>query len=190
MNKPTVHFVKWRDPFQVQEEDYPEDLVDQELRDMLQTHQKQRQFKPGGFHVGPMGFIPVAPQNAMSELYDMWVMHTNFNLNQQTLDVIKRVPGVEIFHLWTRYRGWLGVGRAFDSEQVHVDIREALSNLYRTPPLPSEEDLLARSATSSSWAIFKSPAGNVRLAQGRSREEVVSQMSDCEIVSRASWISY
>lgn len=185
MTKPRVHFVRWKDPLRVQEEDYSEDVVDQELKDLLEIHTKSRPFQPGGFVIGPHGILPAAPQNAPSELYNLWVMHTNFNLYGRIEEVLRQVPGVEILRIWSRYRAWVGIGSLFDSKDVHDSVRFHLGELFEEKP--SREEVLARSATQPVWAVVNSPAGDVRLVQGKDFQAVAGQIREVEAVAIASW---
>lgn len=74
--------------------------------------------------------IPLTPQLiediAMLSSFDCWMGHTNFDLTNNTKDILNKVPGIEVLKICSRYRFFIGVGRMFDFTKVRNDIEKSL----------------------------------------------------------------
>lgn len=74
--------------------------------------------------------IPLTPQLiediAMLSSFDCWMGHTNFDLTNNTKDILNKVPGIEVLKICSRYRFLIGVGRMFDFTKVRNDIEKSL----------------------------------------------------------------
>lgn len=123
-----VVFHRWIDPSKVHRDDYPADPDDHSLVDLLDAC-AQQPFKPAGAFLSPLGIIPASPQGSLSEQFSLWVMHTDGRITGSVQEVVVGVGGVEVFHPWTPYRAWLGVGKLFDHEKVFREIEVALRGI-------------------------------------------------------------
>lgn len=143
--------------------------------------------KPGqmGVYQGPVvmgaaGMIPLNELNCPSRNFRLYVGHTSFNLSQRVANKMVGVPGVEIFRIWTRYRFWLGVGRAFDSKQVKNEILAVVRKQLAVPSTPSQMALLQAELSSKHkyWAIFTYPSGKLGFVGGDDRRVVEAQVDE------------
>ncbi len=118
----TVEFRRWNDPF-IPEEHHEED----ELKDGYDWDGPKKQSNYRGIYAAtPAGFFPLSEANLPSRQFSFWMGDTNFDLDRTVVDAAKAVPGVEILQVQTRYRFWLGIGRAFHDERVKAAVRKAM----------------------------------------------------------------
>ena len=99
-----------------------EDLDEEELEDLeSMLSQSETNFT-----------IPVDDQLmekvSMTQSFDCWMGHTNFNITGEIKDKIEKSEGVEVLKICSRYRFFLGVGRMFDFKDVRNDIETLLIN--------------------------------------------------------------
>lgn len=124
MNKPLIVWEKWRDPFGDNEDD-----------ETLSSFNNYENEQDDGIVVKktvskvlltPMGIVPYNDNTASSKIFNFWLGHTNFSINQILFDIIDNIEGVETFDLFTRYRFRIGIGKAFDDSTVMRDINKQL----------------------------------------------------------------
>lgn len=69
----------------------------------------------------------VAEMATLSTTFDCWMGHSNFNLTESIEERLKKINGVEILKICSRYRFFIGVGKMFEFSQVRRDIQKELS---------------------------------------------------------------
>ncbi len=117
---------KWIDPFDSEPDIAPEESEDSEAmlgdEQMLPPHHM--------IHtkaiITPMGVMPLHDLS-MSEMFNFWIGHTNFNLTKDIAGVIEQSDGVEILDVITRYRFRIGIGKIFTDRDVMKCIND---NVY------------------------------------------------------------
>lgn len=120
---------KWFDPFGADDDvsieshvDEPldEDLTEnkQDIEDQLSSSQRMRAIAT------PMGLIPYTENTASSKIFNFWVGHSNFNINEQIIDIIENTDGVETLDVFTRYRFRIAIGKVFDDARVMKEIND------------------------------------------------------------------
>ena len=57
-----------------------------------------------------------------------WIGHANFDLTHKELEVLNTAPGVECVKIMSRYRFFIGVGKAFEFTSVRSYIEEKLTS--------------------------------------------------------------
>jgi hypothetical protein len=78
----------------------------------------------------PFGlFLKNDPYNPMNR-FDFWKGITDFDIGQQELDTIDRIPGVEALYIHGRYEFWVAVGKAFSFSTVRATIQKELCGFY------------------------------------------------------------
>lgn len=135
MSKPTIIFEKWRDPMvpeDLYDEIYPPDKQDYEgddyesVRRSFNDEQRPQTPYRGLYFSGPIGIIPLNETNLPGKRFNFWVGHTNFELTKNHLNLMNKVPGVEVLRIHTRYRMWFAIAKAFNENDVMRDIEKAL----------------------------------------------------------------
>lgn len=58
--------------------------------------------------------------------FKFWMGHTNFSIGRNAESVMKRIPGVEVLKVLTRYRFIIGVGKLYHIRDVRTRIEMAL----------------------------------------------------------------
>ncbi len=58
--------------------------------------------------------------------FKFWMGHTNFSIGRNAQAVMKRIPGVEVLKVLTRYRFIIGVGKLYNIRDVRVRVEMAL----------------------------------------------------------------
>ena len=71
----------------------------------------------------------IVEQNKLLNSFDFWILHTNFDINNEVKKIIESTPGVETAEPLTRYRVKLGftISGLFDNSKVKQDIQDALT---------------------------------------------------------------
>jgi len=64
----------------------------------------------------------MAEQIQLISNFDCWIGHTNFDITQNTKNIINKIEGVEVLKICSRYRFFIGIGRMFTFKQVRKDI--------------------------------------------------------------------
>jgi hypothetical protein len=120
---------KWFDPFGADDEVSIDsginesDDIDEEdeisgVEDQMSHHQKMRAIAT------PMGLIPYTENTASSKIFNFWVGHSNFNINEHIIDIIENTDGVETLDVFTRYRFRIAIGKVFDDARVMKEIND------------------------------------------------------------------
>ena len=120
---------KWFDPFGADDEVSIDsginqsDNIDEEdeisgVEDQMSHHQKMRAIAT------PMGLIPYTENTASSKIFNFWVGHSNFNINEHIIDIIENTDGVETLDVFTRYRFRIAIGKVFDDARVMKEIND------------------------------------------------------------------
>ena len=121
---------KWSDPFG--EDDIGDnDLIlshdDDELNEESEyqsSNSPAMNSKPMKAIATPMGIIPYTENTASSKIFNFWVGHTNFDINQSVADIIESTDGVEALDIFTRYRFRIAIGKIFDDAKVMKEIND------------------------------------------------------------------
>ncbi len=139
--KRQVIWEHWLDPFDDIKEKSSEDDTDKnQWKDSFQKSEDNQKVVVGPMLVGPMGIIPIREGCKPSELYNFWMLHTNFNIGKEVKDILNKVDGVESLDIFTRYRARLSFGKAFNEQEIKLNIEEELCK--EEPPPIEVEDLL------------------------------------------------
>lgn len=118
---------KWFDPFG--DDDAP-DLDDlhpenEDVEDIDGHYEEMGKVqKPMRAIATPMGLIPYTENTASGKIFNFWVGHTNFNVNNDIVDIIENTDGVETLDVFTRYRFRIAIGKVFDDARVMKEIND------------------------------------------------------------------
>lgn len=112
------------------EEDFDEDIDEYEeeltFNQMMTPMKMLTANKLGDIHRTPFGFFHIKDELHPYRIYDLWIGHINFDLTEKIKNIIEKCDGVEILIPMSRYRFMLGIGTAFDTKDVLVDIQTKL----------------------------------------------------------------
>lgn len=187
-NPHRIIFKKWVDPFRVAMNEHKERGWSDSYKYL--DNPGQVGAYQGPMLAGPIGFIPINEMNCPSKNFNLWVGHTSFELDQPTLNRMKVVPGVEVLKVWTRYRFWLGVGAAFEENEVKKAVALASkppvekTKLEKTVEKIVNEDasleVLKKTVAGKfqHWAIFVMENGKLDVAGGDDREKVEAKIEE------------
>lgn len=139
MMEPKIAFTKWIDPFDKKKETSgePDEYTaeEQEHLDLLrQNAELDGDGRDARYIYGPFGIIPINEHTKPSSLYNLWNYSTNFDITPDVLDILKDCEGVEVLKVWTRYRGWIGIGKMFDANTVFENIRSKIRKMFYAKP--------------------------------------------------------
>jgi len=67
-------------------------------------------------------FEPLLPSN----MFDCWICHTNFDINESDKAMLDLVEGIEVLKVMTRYRFFIGIGKMFSLTEVRPLVEAAL----------------------------------------------------------------
>jgi hypothetical protein len=158
--------------------------------------QTAKSLRPLGAIMTPMGIVPIHESNLPGAIFNFWMGHTNFRINEQEKDVIMNVAGVESIDVFTPYRFRISIGKAFHQKDVMRDIDVACQQ-PPIPPSPAKTDtkkggLDAMKAILSKrypyWFIYKASNGRFEHVGCNKLEEAQASASkfDGELVAK-SW---
>lgn len=130
INKSLIIWQKWFDPFG--EDDHEEHTIHDPYNDSesdnYTNHDDMSLKKPVRAIATPMGLIPYTENTASSKIFNFWVGHTNFDIDQQIADIIELSDGVETLDIFTRYRFRIAIGKVFDDSIVMKEINDSIYN--------------------------------------------------------------
>jgi hypothetical protein len=187
---------KWVDPFgsNIEDVDLPDhvNLDKQDTRPWRDSYdeaesKQQQQGKVGNngpVLVGPLGIIPLNEHNIPSKVFNFWMGHTNFKIDEPTAEAIEDVLGVETLDFFSSYRFRFSVAKSFDFQDVRQAIEKAVQSVEpkrkkvkkRQPEKIRTKsiELLKKTMTKKYpyWAIIVLPKGKIKTAGGESQESV------------------
>lgn len=127
-----------------------------------------------------MGVIPLNEHNIPSKVFNFWMGHTNFILGLIEVNTIEDVPGVESLDIFTRYRFRLGIGKAFDEDEVMEDIENNLCQSTKSKSTKNVALTKVKKHLMSNypfWAIFMLPSGEIDYRTGDTKESVKAEIA-------------
>lgn len=74
----------------------------------------------------PLGVIILDENTDTYKLFNFWIGHTNFDLTKGIRAIIARIPGVEVLHVFTRYRMRVAIAKCFKANKVCSEIKKAI----------------------------------------------------------------
>ena len=135
MSETLVVWEKWVDPFgqEINEakwmdyensiEEYEETELLDEDRNSLVEFPKMKSIRA---ITTPMGIIPYNELTAPGSIFNFWVGHTNFDLNNKVCKIIEKSEGVEILDIFSRYRFRIAIGKCFSDSETMANINKEL----------------------------------------------------------------
>jgi hypothetical protein len=97
----------WEDPLGTNADDFGSDglITDEEKSEYEMLEAEFGKFSPPKQMVNtPFGIMVLHDQASISSDFEIWVMHTNFDIDEDVTDIIDGIPGVEAILPQTRYR--------------------------------------------------------------------------------------
>ena len=87
--------------------------------------------KPTKVIVTPMGVIPYTDNTASNKIFNFWIGHTNFDLNNGICKLIELHRGIETLDIFTRYRFRIGIGKLFEGAEIMSSISEEINEYLK-----------------------------------------------------------
>ncbi len=106
--------------------------------------------------VGPMGIISLSEGVNLEEIYNFYIMHTNFDITYDIKDKLEKLDGIESLDVFTRYRARIGIGLAFNEHRVFRSVEDLLIT-EEEPKFNLEEkriDSIKKLMTKKYWFIY------------------------------------
>lgn len=138
--KDNVSFEKWLDPYDSSDleklnlgiVDEDEDIYELEsdgyikALEMEENEQQIFNSRPIKTIITNVGAIPIYEHSIPSKVFKMWVGHTTFNIDENSVKIIERTKGVETLEIFSPLRFKVSVGRMFKSRDVLMKIKNNL----------------------------------------------------------------
>lgn len=80
----------------------------------------------------PLGIVPLDEYSDAYKKFNFWTGHTNFGITQGMRNIISETPGVEVVHVFTRYRFRVAIGRVFKTREVLNEIQSRIRRLPKS----------------------------------------------------------
>lgn len=103
----------------------------------------------------PFGIVPIHEGNSPSDVFNIWVGHTNFTLTQQIAKTIAGEPGVEGVDILSRYRLRVVVGDSFSESAVLKGLEVTICQDDGTAGLSPVLSFMQTVPESHHWALVK-----------------------------------
>lgn len=118
-DRPLIIWQKWEDPLApISLTDLVDEQTEEEEESELEQLDKKIQTTKQQFIVTPMGVLPYNENTACGKIFNFWVGHTNFTINNRIMEILESCDGVEALDIFTRYRFRIAVGKAFKDSTV------------------------------------------------------------------------
>jgi hypothetical protein len=130
MNKHTIAWEKWKDPWT-----WDEDTTDEEdgWDDSWQERESNIKTAPTGqkMVMTPMGAIPLVVENSPARTFNFWIGHTDFHLSKGVVKTVSKTTGVEAVNVYSPYRMRVAVGKLFKPSEVFHQINIAIDKYFK-----------------------------------------------------------
>lgn len=125
----------------------------------------------------PIGVFDYEDPLSPTKMFDCWIGHTNFPLDDEMIDILDSIPGVECLERLTRYRFFIGVGKMFNFVCVRTLIQQELCHNLEEPEIISDtssfddffgktiqkiNDTILSIGNHSKWAMFIGNNGDIK----------------------------
>jgi len=110
---------KWENVYEDDEEDVvDDDVYNEEMAEEDMEYQRQ---------ILVFNQPEYESQIDISKLFNFWVCHCNFNIDEDCVSIIEECAGVETLEIITRYRFRIAVGKVFQDREVMGEITEKIT---------------------------------------------------------------
>lgn len=143
----------------------------------------------------PFGMFQVDDAMNPYKQFKFWMGHTNFDITQTVADIIEKTPGVEVIHIFTRYRFIIAIAPSFNSGLVKHDIQQRLcGDSYANNSSIIEEKVLELKETLKGypkWCLYVFPNGQYDYTYLKSDHSNVDEYESKEtLLKEAQTISH
>ena len=111
----------------------------------------------------PMGMFQLHDKMSVLNQFECWVGHTNFDITHSIKERIESAEGVELLHITSRNRYFLGVGRLYNFSDVRQIIEKEICEKVFLDENAQETVNLIKDEISQDkfWSIFVDVAGEI-----------------------------
>ena len=125
MSDKYIVWEQWQDPMEPELSALEHFFDDDE--DMQSYVGMRRKERPRPFALTPNGFVPIGDSNYTLSQFNLWVGHMRgMKLTEDIAETIMNVDGVEVFDVFSPMRFRLGVGKAYEFQEVRQEIERIL----------------------------------------------------------------
>lgn len=79
----------------------------------------------------PFGTFAIDDSMNPFKIFEFRLAHTNFDIDFQVVETLKKIPGIEILEILTRYQFIIGIGKMFDFRDVRIEIESLLCDKHK-----------------------------------------------------------
>jgi hypothetical protein len=150
---------------------------------------RDRSLSVGITAITPEGVVPLHESTIPSKVFNFWVGHTNFDIGERRrFELISSTPGVECINAVSRYRFRVGIGLAFNQEQVKQEITDRL--IYGGSQHIVDRLRLFMSRNYPYWSVYQMQDGKIEVSGGLTPEEVMDRGEAFEQGAQRLWRSW
>jgi len=121
-----IAWEKWQDPYSELVKNFnQDDEYDSSYNDNIPNNSEQN--PKVSLLSTPNGVVPLTEQTTPGKLFNFWIGHCNFDLDNNILHIINKIDGVETLDIYTRYRMRVGIGKLFVPRNVMNSIAVAVN---------------------------------------------------------------
>lgn len=105
----------------------------------------------------PFGVFDIVDPFAPFTRFELWVGHTDFNVDKNFISALKEIQGIEIIKPISRYSFLIGCGKLFDFKDVRISV-ELMIGMHADSKLSDIQNLV-NSFGDKKYAVYMYPNG-------------------------------
>jgi hypothetical protein len=118
--------------------------------------------------VTPFGVFDVVDPFSPFNKFDMWIGHTDFNVDKVFLSSLSKMQGIEVVKALSRYSFLIGCGKLFDFKEVRIAI-ELMIGMHSESKLSDVQSLI-NSFGDKKYAVYLYPNGEFNYTTNEDRD--------------------
>lgn len=118
----------------------------------------------------------------------VFIGHTNFDIDEEVINLIDNTEGVEVLEVYSSYRMRITIGKAFNSKRIRRKIKEKLCGNNKRVNFNEEADIkiyqetLRLNKQDKPWLMYILPNGSYESRIAKDENELENIMFDFEII--------
>lgn len=118
----------------------------------------------------------------------VFIGHTNFDIDEEVINIIDNTEGVEILEVYSPYRIRITIGKAFNSKRIRRKIKERLCgnnkkfNLNEEADIKIYQETLKLDKQKNPWLMYVLPNGSYESRIAKDENDLENIMMEFETI--------
>ena len=136
------------------------------LKDVIEEEDGDLKELPGKALITPQGILPLSEETLLSNKYNLWIAHVNFDITQALAESLEEIPGVEALDIFSRYRFRIAIGKLFEENETKIlveGLMGCLSNNVEVLDKETKKNVknLIETLIDKNYVIYVLPNGKI-----------------------------